>query len=345
MIDDDVFNQIMDGQPAETPLMKLVDWASAFNRPPVDAVVDGYVFPGRWTALVAPAKTGKSTLAMHIGIKLSQGIDPFHGSTQEPIDVLYLDGEMGELDVVERLQALDLTPADLARFHYTDILPKGDTLQGGAAIVSTALGLGAGLVIMDGLNAFVTGAEKDDTPWRNLFDHTIAPLKRASLPVLSSDNTGKDTTLSARGSSVKLDKADAIIELKRTDNGLTLTTTHQRSSQYTRRLDLNIDGLDESQPINYRPAHGAWPAGTARLAAELDRLGVPTKAGRDQARQALKAAGATAPNVVLSAAIRYRKDQLLSVKSDHSPLQKLSADRSGQDDHGQGTDRLSENDF
>src|SRR6185436_12248485 len=120
--------------------LSLIDWATAFNRPPVDAIFEGLVFPGRWTALVAPAKLGKSTLGLHIAHTL------------------------------ERLTALDLTPCDLARLHYTDLFPKGDTIQGGAAIVSTAINLGAQVVVLDGLNAFATGAEKDDSPWRNLFE-------------------------------------------------------------------------------------------------------------------------------------------------------------------------------
>src|SRR6185436_2586738 len=150
--------------------LSLIDWATAFNRPPVDAIVEGLVFPGRWTALVAPAKLGKSTLGLHIAHTLARGIDPFQGSPQTAVDILYLDGEMGEADILERLTALDLTPCDLARLHYTDLFPKGDTIQGGAAIVSTAINLGAQVVVLDGLNAFATGAEKDDSPWRNLFE-------------------------------------------------------------------------------------------------------------------------------------------------------------------------------
>lgn len=288
-------------------LMPLVDWPTAFNRPAVDAIVDGFVFPGRWTAIVAPAKLGKSTLELHIAHALARGLDPFRGTTQPPIGVLYLDGEMGEPDVLERLAALDLGPADLSCLHYTDLFPKGDTVQGGIAIVSTAKALGVGVVMLDGLNAFITGAEKDDTPWRNLFEQTVAPLKRAGIAVLSSDNTGKDVTLSARGSSAKLDKADAIVLLKRTDSGINLSTTHQRTSGYTRSVDLAMTGLGGDQPITYRQIDGAWPAGTHDVVALLDRLGVPVDTGREKARATLSAAGHKLRNDVLSAAIRYRK--------------------------------------
>ena len=294
------------GETAKLPLT-LIDWSVAFHRPAVDALVDGLVFPGRWTAKVAPAKLGKSTLELHIAHCLARGLSPFLGTRQPPFDVLYLDGEMGELDVLERLEALDLNPADLPHLHYTDLFPKGDTIQGGAAIVSTALALKVAVVILDGMNAFVTGAEKDDTPWRNLFEQTIAPLKRAGIAVLSTDNTGKDVTLSARGSSVKLDKADAIVMLKRTDNGLNLRTTHQRTSGYLRTLDLAMTGLTGDEPINYRQTSSAWPAGTHDAVALLDSLGIAIDTGRERTRAALKTAGHKLRNDVLSAAIRYRK--------------------------------------
>ena len=317
-LDPDLFNKRLAERRSGTPhtnghdphaLIPLIDWVTAFNRPPVDAIVEGLVFPGRWTALVAPAKLGKSTLGLHIAHSLARGYDPFHGNPQPPIDVLYLDGEMGEGDILERLTSLELTPTDLPHLHYTDMFPKGDTVQGGTAIVSTAINLGCKVVFLDGLNAFITGAEKDDTPWRNLFEQTVAPLKRAGVAVASSDNTGKDVTLSARGSSAKLDKADAIVMLKRTDDGINLTTTHQRMSGYARSLDLAMTGLDGEEPINYRQIIGAWPAGTREAVAILDSLAIPVDDGRAKVRSALKTAGHKMRNDVLSAAIRYRKSQ------------------------------------
>jgi RecA-family ATPase len=266
-------------QTAEYPLLRLTSWADAFNRPPVDAVVDGLLIPGRWTALVAPAKAGKSTLALHIAHCLARGLEPFTGATQVPVPVLYVDGEMGELDVVERLRALDQTPADLELLHYSDLPPKGDTMPGGLALTSAAQHLGAVVVILDGLNAFISGAEKDDVPWRALYEHTIAPLKRAGCAVLSSDNTGKDPTLSARGSSVKLDKADAIMEVKRTEAGVKVSTTHQRSAAFHRDFMLAMSGLDGVEPISYCHCVSSWPTGTQAAVTVLDDLGLPENDG------------------------------------------------------------------
>jgi hypothetical protein len=84
-----------DPEQSETPTrLRLVDWSVAFNRPPVDATVDGLVFPGRWTATIAPPKVGKSTLRLHIAQTLTRGLDPFTATPQPAVSALYLDGEM-----------------------------------------------------------------------------------------------------------------------------------------------------------------------------------------------------------------------------------------------------------
>ena len=121
------------------------------------------------------------------------------------------------------------------------------------------------------------------------------------------DNTGKDVTLSARGSSVKLDKADGVVLVKRTDDGVRLTTTHARTSSYVRELTLNVTGTDGTAPISFTVSPFAWPAGTLDAVALLDSLGVPATAGRPACLAALKAAGEGVRTEVLAAAIRWRK--------------------------------------
>src|SRR4051794_28984508 len=76
---------------AEFRPVQLLDWSTAFNRPPIDAVVEGLIFPGRWTAFVAPAKQGKSTFALHIAHRLACGLDPFDPNVVgDRLGVLYL---------------------------------------------------------------------------------------------------------------------------------------------------------------------------------------------------------------------------------------------------------------
>lgn len=293
-----------DDQPTHTSI-ELIDWATLHDRP--DAIIDGLAFPGRWTALVAPAKTGKSLLLLAVTTAPAGGRHPFTGEPMGPVTSLYVDAEMGRLDLAERLEDLGVDPAELDRWHATDLSPRLDTPEGGAALVVAAQQLGASIVVIDGINGTVTGAEKDDTTWRPFFDHTIAPLKRLGIAVLTGDNLGKDKTLGPRGSSVKVDKPDAVLSMARTDNGVRLTATHRRTAAYPESRLLRVEGVNDTTPVRYREATVAWPAGTKEAAAILERLGVPLDHGRDKARRALREADEKVGNDALAAAIRWRR--------------------------------------
>lgn len=294
-------------EPAYEPV-PIVDWAELFDRSVVDdAYVDGLLHPGRWTQFVAAAKVGKSTLAMHLTTSLARGRDPFTNVERTPLRVLYLDAEMGRLDVYERLSAAQFGPAELALVAYSDMPPRCDEIQGGTAVVSAAKLNQADVVILDGMNGMVSGAENDDLTWRNMFDYTIAPLKRAGIAVLSTDNMGKDRTRGSRGSSVKTDKADAVFELARIDGGIRLKRTHTRTASMVAELDLHMFGIEGDEPIGYRVAPNSWPLGTLDAVKVLDDVGVPADFGRDKARRELNLVGVKMRDTVLSAAIRYRK--------------------------------------
>jgi hypothetical protein len=292
--------------------IELIDFATVHEH--VEEILDGLILPGRWTAFAAPAKAGKTTLEMFLTVELSEGRDPFDGTPIDPVTVLYVDAEMGRLDLDERLRALGHDPVNLTRWHATDMAPKLDTIPGGNALVCTAKALGAQIVVIDGLNGVVTGAEKDDSTWRALFECTIMPLKRIGIAIVTGDNLGKDKSLGPRGSSVKIDKPDAVILLARTEQGVKLTTQYRRTSAYAPEMMLSIDGTEGDQPITFRRTNTSWPPGTESVAALLDQLSIPVKNGRGRVRQALadhtKATGTAHPvrNEVLTAAISYRRN-------------------------------------
>jgi KaiC/GvpD/RAD55 family RecA-like ATPase len=294
----------------DAPALDIVNWADLFaGIQHEDPIVEGIAFRGRWTSFAAPAKAGKSTLLLAVATAVARGRSPFDELRCEPANVLYIDAEMGRVDMHERLEELELTPEDLTHLHYVDVVPKLDTVEGAARLTGAAEALSAALVVIDGINGTVSGAEKDDTPWRDLYELAIAPLKQAGVAILTADNLGKDKTLGPRGHSVKMDKADAVIEIIRTDDGIKLKTTHRRTAAYPLELDLRLVGLDGegAEPLHYRHTASAWPAGTAAKAAELDELGVPLDASRRQARDLMKAAGrAPGNNQILGKALRFR---------------------------------------
>jgi hypothetical protein len=301
----------------------LIDWNEAFgNHAPEVPIIDGLIYPGRWTAIVAPAKAGKSTWALHVAHRLARGIDPWDASKllpDGPVAILYLDAEMGRLDTVGRLAANGLTASDLDNLAYTDLPHKFDTIEGASWLHRACNLIQPTIVILDGINGFVTGAEKDDTPWRSLYEFAIAPLKRAGIAVISTDNTGKDEQLGARGSTVKTDKADAIFTMRAgrdeyMNHTATITRKHARTTAFTDSLMLRVNGIGTGRVEYVLP--GAAPAtpmivtrdDILRVCRTLNGLGVPATASLAEATKELRMEGFSIRSSLIQAAVEYRRE-------------------------------------
>ena len=285
-------------------------------------IIDGLIYPGRWTAIVAPAKAGKSTWALHVAHRLARGIDPWDASKllpDGPVAILYLDAEMGRLDTVGRLAAIGLTANDLDNLAYTDLPHKFDQIETALWLHRACNLIQPTVVILDGINGFVTGAEKDDTPWRSLYEFAIAPLKRAGIAVISTDNTGKDEQLGARGSTVKTDKADAIFTMRAgrdeyMNHTTAITRTHARTTSFTDSLTLRVNGIGTGTVEYVLP--GAAPAtpmivtrdDILRVCRTLNGLGLPDTASLAEATKELRMEGFSIRSSLIQAAVEYRRE-------------------------------------
>lgn len=278
--------------------IEWIDWSSVFDSGEV--FIDGLLIPGRWTALAAGAKVGKTTLMVFCSVELSQGRSPFTGEVLDcgPLPVLYVDAEMGRLDLLERLTEMHVDPLTLDRWHATDVPPRLDVPLGAQALLDAVEQFECRVVVIDGLNGVVAGAENDDTTWREFYRQTVAPLKRAGVALWTGDNLGKDKELGPRGSSVKVDKADAVIAVTRTDEGTLLKATHRRSGLFLSELPLKLEGYDSEgrhngERVRYLLTGEArgWSAGIAAKAALLDRLDIDLQTGYQTARALADNAG------------------------------------------------------
>jgi hypothetical protein len=299
---------------ADEDLLELVDWSVVHD--PVDDLVDGYVIPGRWTQNVVGAKGGKSSWTMWVAVELSEGRDPIDGTPRVPVTVLYCDGEMGRLDLEQLIRDMGHDPSKLRNLRCSVHRPRLDTWEGAGVLLRRVERLGAGLVVLDGLNGYVPSgvSENDDTVWRELYDCTVQPLKERGAAVLSNDNMGKDPGKGSRGWSGKNDKADAVVVVAKTDTGLRLTTRLQRAGVFFDGLDLDAEGFDRSKAIRYRRAKASgWPAGTHPAVAILDGLSIPFDWGARRVRKAVRDAGQSVGNEALAAAIRFRKTRPVQV--------------------------------
>lgn len=269
-------------------MVPLIDWTNLPDSG--DDIVEGLIVPARWVQFVAAPKAGKSSLTMWVAIQLAQGRDPFDGTPIDPVRILYCDGEMGFRDLEELIRAVGHDPAMLGLPATTERM-RLDGPVGASRLLRRVDRDEPQAVFLDGLNGFVdpTASENSDETWRPFVAYTIDPLKQHGIAIISCDNFGKDPTRGARGSSVKADKADAVVEVKRTDKGVRLRTTHQRGGAYLDSLDLDAEGHDRSRPIRYWRSTSSWPVGTQAVAALLDTLGIPVGASRRQVRARLKA--------------------------------------------------------
>ena len=166
---------------------------------------------GRSHSLTAKAKTGKSEFVLTILTPTVLGRAVLDRPAGEPLRVLYLDYEMTEADVQERLEDMGYGPDDnlepLAYLLHPPIPPL-DTPEGGAAVYKLADEHRADLVVIDTYSRAVQGLRDDNDATRDLYMHTIVPLKRDGITVLRNDHTGHQDQSRAHGASAKGDDVD-----------------------------------------------------------------------------------------------------------------------------------------
>ncbi len=330
---DDGFSSNGNGQhePVQAPISEdpdqplrdmLLDWPTFWAHDHTDAewLAEPLIPAQRSVALFAPGGEGKSLLALWLTAHLATGRDPFTGRQQPAIDVLYLDYEMTESDLSERLQDLGFGPdADLTRLHYALLpsLPGLDQPDGGRAVVRLAELCDASLVIIDTFGRAVHGDENDADTVRAWYRWTGLHLKAAGRAFLRTDHAGKDLTKGQRGSSGKNDDVDIVWQMTAKDAGMFTLTAKKRRMGWV-PLTVEIRRVDE--PLGYELAdQPSVPAGTKECADALDALGLPDDAYVRACARALRDNGHRARQDVIRAAVKYRKQRLNLVTDSETP--------------------------
>jgi hypothetical protein len=257
----------------------------------------------------ARAKAGKSLLLAFVAARLATGQAVLSSHASDPVPVLYLDYEMTEDDLEERLTAFGYGPeADLSRLHYVlyPDLPPLDTPDGSKVLIDEVDRTGAHLVCIDTFSRAVAGGEQESDTYRGFARHTGIPLREHKITMVRSDHEGKDWTKGQRGSSAKDDDVDVVWRLERSSRDtFTIVQHRSRLPWIPPRIPLkqtSNDGFDLT------PTDTAWPAGTADCAALLDQYDVPLDATTRDAIQALRRRDSGKRRSVVVAALRYRRD-------------------------------------
>jgi hypothetical protein len=289
----------------------LVDWDEFWAHDHSDAewIAEPLIPAKRSVALYAPGGTGKSLLALWLATNISTGC-PIFGHHITPRRVLYLDYEMTEDDLAERLEAMGHgADTDLTNLHYALLpsLPGLDEPEGGKAIVRLAQLCNAELVVIDTFARAVHGKENDADTVRAWYRWAGIHLKHEGRAFIRVDHAGKDLEKGQRGTSAKGDDVDVVWQMTRGDGGTyTLKARKRRMGWVPEKVDLV---MRDDDPMSFALLHGeAWPAGTAETIELLDQLGVDAGLSVRKVMTALRDAGQGRRQDVIRAAQKHRRE-------------------------------------
>jgi hypothetical protein len=294
----------------------LVDWKTFWTQDHIveDWIAKPLIARARQTALFAGAKTGKSWLTLNVVAALATSKPILGHPPVAQVHVLYLDYEMVEADLYERLEQFGYTEEDdLSHLHYALIpsLPPLNTAEGASAIMRLCELTKAEVVVIDTTGRAIEGEENSADSYREFARTTGLALKRAGIACVRTDHAGKDggKKHGQRGSSAKNDDVDIVYRLDKTDDGLMLVRTHTRISWVPDKVDLIVEDIDDITTIRQRTrATKGWTVQEIDLAKHLDTLGIPKNAGVNEAQRIAKELGAKlGRKSVLSRAIQCRQ--------------------------------------
>ncbi|HVM55444.1 MAG TPA: AAA family ATPase [Acidimicrobiales bacterium] len=284
----------------------FVDWPAFWERDRAEAewIVPDVLARGRGHSIYAARKEGKSLLTLAL----------VAASVSESTDVIgiYLDYEMGEDDLHERLSEMGYGPeSDLSRLQYALLpaLPPLDTKAGAEVLMSTIDAVQDRhpgchpVVIIDTTSRAVSGDENSADTIRAFYRHTGLALKQRGATWARLDHAGKDADKGQRGSSAKGDDVDVVWRLRRTEDGVKLTRELSRMNWVPAEVTFH----QSEMPLRFVRTSGGWPAGTAEVARLLDELEVAVEASTRAAFRTLSEAGEGRRAEIVRAAMKYRK--------------------------------------
>lgn len=264
----------------------------------------------RQTALYAPAKTGKSIIALAVCAALAAGQPILGQPAQPPRHVLYLDYEMTGGDLQERLESLGYGPdTNLSHLHYALLpsLPPLNTTQGAVAVCTLARDTNADLVVIDTMGRAVdVGDENSSTAYQEFARTTGLALKAAGRAVLRTDHAGKERDRGQRGSSAKNDDVDLVLRIDIAEGGWQITRTHTRIAWVPERIVINRhDHSDGTIELTVATETRTYTPGTKDLADLLRNHGATATTSHRQARDMIAQAGEKARNKRVSDALTW----------------------------------------
>jgi RecA-family ATPase len=290
-----------------------VDLYELFTSPPYEEVwIASHLVPkGRMVALVGPAKSGKSLLALHCAAAIASGRH-FLGKPTIQSTVLYIDQEnIPLLDIKPRLEKMGYQWEDLdEHLIYSSYGDFADfnTAKGANQLMDVIREYDVQVVIIDTISRVVAGKENDNDTWNDLHKHLERHLKDEGISLLRIDHTGKDTDKGPRGGSAKLGDVDmTLMVTPGTNDTLRLYVENSRMMVNWTKAELQII-KEPLLEFTIREVHKETiEERLQRLATLLDDNGISSHLTVQETRQELKALGEGASNDMVAAVAKHRK--------------------------------------
>jgi KaiC/GvpD/RAD55 family RecA-like ATPase len=288
--------------------LEYIDWPTfwATERSDEEWLFQDVLAASRAHSVYAKHGLGKSLFTTYMCAQIA---------TEGRAAVCYLDYEMTEADLHERLDAMGYGPGtDLSRLKYALLpsLPPLDTPAGAEVLLGAIDALQAELpdlpmvCVIDTISRAVEGDENDADTVRAFYRCTGIGLKQRGVTWMRLDHAGKDKDRGQRGTSGKGDDVDVVWRLERTQSGIRLRREKARMGWVPETVQF---GLFEG-PLRFVPIAGDWPAGTGELANLLDRLEVPLDAPSRAVQKELVKVGESRRRELIVAALRWRRERL-----------------------------------
>jgi hypothetical protein len=298
----------------------VLDWQRLFDGAPDDTdwLVPDFIARGQSYSLVSTAKAGKSLLMLDVAAAIAAGRSALGHPAQPPVRVLYVDLENSRDDLTERLRDMGYRPDDLDALRYLSFptLPPLDGPAGGADVVDVAEHHDAALVVIDTLARVVAGEENSADTYRNLYRHTLAPLKAAHRAVVRLDHRGhqaKGANTGARGSSAKNDDVDVVWQLSESPGPdgeayVTLRLERQRGSAHPEQINVLRDATPRLRHVaRDAPLAASEQQRVGECIEAMKSLGLAADVGRPKALKALRESGYKVRSDTVMAAVKARK--------------------------------------
>lgn len=236
---------------APTPRLRSVGECAVT---PVQALIHGHLVTGSHNELIAPSGTGKTGLAVDLGLSIATGID-WAGEPVTRGRVVFMVGEGGgdafDVRVDAWLYWHGKSRADIAGW-FTVVDPS--TFIGSAhwdALASDVAALRPSLVILDTRTAHLPDGADDSSV--SVATTTLGALKKlrdqsGGAATLLIHHPGKQGT-SGRGSQAWTDAADLQLMASRKGNRITLTEGKQRHFGGKGRWTFTTDEVEVDHPV------------------------------------------------------------------------------------------------